>query len=364
MATVKVLDHLKAAVEAASGGEQTIIYTAKGQPCYMNVIKSFGGLSIDASIGGSVHPAFTVGGVNKSQFLIGTYPAALVDGELVSQPNLEPVGSTLFANMFAAAKACGAGFHVATATEYAAIALLAWKAGKVPKGNTYYGRSAVDATQYGRRADGLSATEGITTGNPKILTGSGPVSFRHLQNYNGISDLVGNSQEWAPGIRLVNTELQFLQNNNAASATSLDQIYTAGGWKALDATNGNFIDPVGDGATPNAVKLALSSNASHPKENALILGWASTPITSITNSSAQPISEAALKVLKLYGILPINNTNVQGTLDISSGLDRTAYLTRGGSYVNSNAGLQSINLFNRYDQHQENLLGCRLAYIA
>ena len=298
MATIKVLDHLKAAVEAASGGEQTIIYTAKGQPCYMNIIKSFGGGTIDPSLSGAVHPAFTVNGVSKSQFLIGTYPSALVDGELVSQPNLEPLSATYFQTHLNAVKANGAGFHIATAAEYAAVALQAWKAGKVPRGNTYYGRSGLDATQYGRRVDGLSATDGITTGNPKTLTGSGPVSFRHLLNYNGISDLVGNVAEWAPGIRLVNTELQFLVNNNAATAASLDQLSTAGAWKALEAATGNFIDPTGDGTTTGSVRLAVQSNTSHQKEDALVISGNSTGIQNVINNTVRPISEAAMKVLR------------------------------------------------------------------
>lgn len=364
MATIKVLDHLKAAVEAASGGEQTIIYTAKGQPCYMNIIKSFGGGTIDPSLSGAMHPAFTVNGVSKSQFLIGTYPAALVDGELVSQPNLEPYSGALFQNHFNAAKANGAGFHIATATEYAAIALLAWKAGKVPKGNTYYGRSGIDATQFGRRVDGLSATDGITTGNPKTLTGSGPVSFRHLLNYNGISDLVGNVEEWAPGIRLINTELQFLVNNDAAAASTLGQISTTATWKALDATNGNFINVVGEGATPNAVKLAMSSNASHPKENALILYGNATSVGSVLSNTVQPISEAAMKVLRLYGVIPVNNKNIQGLFGVAASLDRAAYLTRGGSYIETVSGLQSVNLFSRYESHVDPFLGSRIAYIA
>lgn len=363
MATIKVLDHLKAAVEAASGGEQTVIYTAKGQPCYMNVIKSFGGATIDPSLAGVSHPAFVVKGVMKPQFLIGTYPSAMVDGELVSQPNLAPYSNALFQQHFNAAKANGAGFHIATAAEYAAVALLAWKAGKVPKGNTYFGRSDIDATQFGRRVDGLSPTDGITTGNPKILTGSGPVSFRHLLNYNGISDLVGNVAEWATGIRLINKELQFLVNNDAAGASTFEQISTTATWKALDATNGNFIDVVGEGATPNAVKLAVSSNASHPKENALILNGNSTDVRLVLNNTVQPISVAAMKVLRLYGVVPVNPENVRGAFEVAVGLDRVAYLSRGGGYSYAAAGLQSVNFFNQYETNLDPSMGSRLAYI-
>ncbi|MBD3718967.1 hypothetical protein IE995_23105 [Klebsiella pneumoniae] len=88
-----------------------------------------------------------------------------------------------------------------------------------PKGNNYYGRDATDSTQYGRRVDGVSATAGITTGTPVIYTGSGPVSFRHNNAYNGISDVNGNYNLLTPDVRLCGAtgELHIFANNNAAA---------------------------------------------------------------------------------------------------------------------------------------------------
>ena len=39
--TILVKDSLRQSVELASGGEQTVLYTAKGQPTYMNIIQKF-----------------------------------------------------------------------------------------------------------------------------------------------------------------------------------------------------------------------------------------------------------------------------------------------------------------------------------
>ena len=39
--TILIKDSLRQSVEAASGGEQTVLYTTKGQPTYMNIIQKF-----------------------------------------------------------------------------------------------------------------------------------------------------------------------------------------------------------------------------------------------------------------------------------------------------------------------------------
>ena len=62
--TILIKDSLRQSVEAASGGEQTVLYTAKGQPTYMNIIQKFDLSTIDASLSG-IHPAFIVNGVEK-----------------------------------------------------------------------------------------------------------------------------------------------------------------------------------------------------------------------------------------------------------------------------------------------------------
>ena len=54
-------------VEAASGGLQTVIYTAKGQPSFMNIIEKFDLSAIDPTLSGT-HPAFIINGVEVSGF--------------------------------------------------------------------------------------------------------------------------------------------------------------------------------------------------------------------------------------------------------------------------------------------------------
>ncbi|MDE4663436.1 hypothetical protein PXW78_27055, partial [Klebsiella pneumoniae] len=85
MATILIKDRLRQSVEAASGGLQTIVYTKKGQPCFMNVLAKFDLSEVDSSLSGT-HPAFIVDDKEFSQILIGTYQMRVIDGEMVSQP--------------------------------------------------------------------------------------------------------------------------------------------------------------------------------------------------------------------------------------------------------------------------------------
>ena len=68
--TISAPDSLRASVEAASGGRQTVLYTALGQPTFLNVIPKFNGPDVDAGLPAGVHPAFVVNGVEKKELFL------------------------------------------------------------------------------------------------------------------------------------------------------------------------------------------------------------------------------------------------------------------------------------------------------
>ncbi len=240
MPTIFVKDEMRAAVEAASGGRQTVLYTQTGQPSIMNVIPAFNLEDIDASLGTGVHPAFIVGGVQKSEIFIGTYQGIIKNGELLSLPGVDPTTSRNHDQFVTAARAAGPGWHCITNAEWSAIALWCHKNGSMPRGNSNYGRSSDATYEVARRADG--GTPGVTTGTPRTLTGSGPASWRHDNSPNGIADLCGNIWEWTPGLRLVDGEIQIIPNNDAAlSSTDLSKASTA--WRAIRASDGALVAP-------------------------------------------------------------------------------------------------------------------------
>ncbi|WP_238794289.1 SUMF1/EgtB/PvdO family nonheme iron enzyme [Acinetobacter baumannii] len=291
--TILIKDSLRQSVEAASGGEQTVLYTAKGQPTYMNIIQKFDLSTIDASLSG-IHPAFIVNGVEKSEIFIGTYQGRIVDGELLSLPNVEPTHSTNYTNFLAAARACGNGHHLITNAEWSAVALQCYKKNQQPMGNSYYGRSSEDPLLIGRRADGLNP--GDTSGSARTLTGSGPVEWRHNRKPSGIADLAGNVWEWNAGLRLVNGEIQVIADNNAALHT-LDMGESSVQWKAIDGATGNLVTPDGNGTTVGTVKYADSGTADYT-----INGSSFGAIRNL--STTKPVTAAALARLKALCLYP------------------------------------------------------------
>lgn len=336
MSLITIQDSLRQSVEAASGGAQTVLVTPKGQLTYMNVFNKFDMSTIDPSLSGT-HPAFIINGVEKDKIYIGTYPGIIKNGEFVSQPNTNVAEGPSVATLLTAVRALGNGHHLCTYAEHSLLKMQAWASQKHVQGNTYFGRSGLDATQFGRRVDGASAVAGITTGIPKIFTGSGPVTFRHNNRYSGVSDVVGNRPEFSVGLRLVNTEIQVLENNNAAMSDA--EILSSGNWKAIDGATGNLIMPDGNGTTPGSVRLRVTTTPATAEAYSLTVGSSSTETINITNASPMPIPQFVLNKLKAFGVLTLTNQYSRGYTSVNSSQNVVGYTHAGGSFAESASGI-------------------------
>lgn len=212
MPTIFTKDALRASVEASSGGKNTVLYDDKGYPSYMHVIPKFNVEDIDASLGTGVHPAFKVAGVEKSEIFIGQYAAHVRDDRALSLPGVDPRTSVNYDQAKQYCRNKGAGWHLMSNWEWAALSLWALKNGYQPHGNTNYGRSHEATYETGVRVD--NGAPGATSGTPRILSGSGPASWRHDGSYAGIADLVGNIWEWNDGLKIVDGKIYMPEDNN------------------------------------------------------------------------------------------------------------------------------------------------------
>jgi hypothetical protein len=235
-----IKDDLRAQVEAASGGHVTVLYTAKGHPCYMHVVPKFLKQDIDPALGNGVHEMFIVNGEEKSERFIGQYQGILKDGELLSLPGVIPTTNINHDQARAYASANGPGWSNTTWADMAGLALWMHKNGTLPRGNTQYGRSHESPFETGRRAD--AGTPGDSSGNHLTYTGSGPLSWRHNHQVTGIADITGNAWEWLSGMRLMDGEIQVLPNNDAADNTK-DVSSTSSLWRAIRASDGALVAP-------------------------------------------------------------------------------------------------------------------------
>ncbi|WP_194433438.1 hypothetical protein [Klebsiella pneumoniae] len=335
MTTIINKDSLRQQVEAASGGKRTVLYTAKGQACFMNIIEKFDMSTIDPSWSGT-HPAFIIGGVEKSQIYVGTYQGVISDGELISAPYLAPSALGIYATLHDTARLNGAGWHAMTGAEWAAIALLALNKGALPRGNTNYGQSAENSAYKGARVDGLAP--GTVSGTALTYGGSGPASWRHDRLYAGVSDIVGNAWEVPYGVRFMYGEIQIL-DNAAVNLSTADY----DNWKAVDRTTGALITPTYTGT--------IAGGDYVPTTDSVRIGHATLPsIFPYNNNFAElstirgTISAAALNTLRQYGLYVKNATLQVG--EFSYGTTGINIPVRGGDYkMTATTGNNSPGLF-------------------
>lgn len=325
-----VKDSLRQAVEAASGGLCTVVYTKKGQPVFLRRIPRFNLEDIDPSLGSGPHPAFVVGGEVKSEIWIGMYMGYVSNGELISVPGVAPSTMT-FDQAVGYARANGPGFHLLTNAEWVALALWTWKsrgaADDPVRGNTRYGRSHEAPWETGVRADG--GAPGSTSGYPRTLTGSGPLSWRHDGTAWGIADLVGNIREWVAGVRLQNGEIQILPDNDAALA-SADLSATSTQWQAIRASDGALVAP----GTAGTLKYDIPTTASYSDDNvAQSLG----PVTLRTATQTPPAgwgNSAQDYAFSLYeGIVVDTGITVPPLLKVLGLFPHTTTITKGHVYA-------------------------------
>lgn len=349
MPTIFVKDEMRAAVEAASGGRQTVLYTQSGQPSIMNVIPAFNLEDIDPTLGTGVHPAFVVGGMKKSEIFIGTYQGIIKNGELLSLPGVEPTNARNHDQMVVHARNAGPGWHCTTHVEWSAIALWCFKNGFMPRGNTNFGQSADATYEAGRRADG--AAPGVNTTNGRTLTGSGPASWRHDNTANGIADLCGNMNEWALGVRLMDGEIQVIPNNDAAlNSTDLSKASTA--WRAIRATDGALVAPSTTGTLKFDSTIAGSVTNAQPvlsnevtNRNGEIgddlntTGAASRPLQALTAKEGLTVPG----IVKALGLFPVSDALGGDNIWMRNYGERLA--SRGGNWTHGiGAGVFSIDI--------------------
>ena len=254
-----ILDAERYALERASGGRQTIIRDAAGAANVMFVLPRFtyADLGMSADMGSGDVTAFDFGsGSIKSEIFIGAYLAS--GSGAVSTPRQDPRGSVTHTDARDACTAKGAGWHLMTAHEDAAIALWCMANGYEPIGNTNWGRSHAKTWLIGDRADGkapgdASGIAGIA-GIGRTQTGSMGPEANHDKSTHGIADLVGNMWEWRDGFLLQDGRFKISAHNTQAETSwsfidaYLDASTTTGGVPILSNQIINRLGTIGDNA--------------------------------------------------------------------------------------------------------------------
>ena len=248
-----ILDAERYALERATGGQQTVIYDAAGNANAMFVLPRFqyGDLGMSAAMGAGNVTAFDFGaGSIKGEIFIGAYLAS--GAGAVSAPRQDPRVSLDHTAARAACAAKGAGWHLVTAHEWAAIALWCMANGYEPIGNTNWGRSHAKNWMVGNRPD--NRTPGDASGTGITQTGSMGSEATHTRTLGGIADLVGNVWEWQDGLLLQDGRFKISAYNTQAEVdwafvdAYLDASSLSGGSAILSSVVTNRLGPLGDNA--------------------------------------------------------------------------------------------------------------------
>ena len=248
-----ILDSERYSLERATGGRQTIIRDSAGNANAMFVLPRFRyeDLGMAADMGAGDVTAFDFGsGSIKSEIFIGAYLAS--GAGAVSAPRQDPRTSLDHTAARNACSAKGAGWHLMTAHEWAAIALWCMANGYEPIGNTNWGRSHAKTWMVGDRADNRAPGDAAGTG--RTQTGSMGSEATHTRTLGGIADLVGNVWEWQDGLLLQDGRFKISAYNTQAEVdwafvdAYLDASSLSGGSAILSSAITNRLGALGDNA--------------------------------------------------------------------------------------------------------------------
>ncbi|MEH8118755.1 hypothetical protein Q7I37_14470 [Aeromonas allosaccharophila] len=256
-----ILDSERYSLERATGGSQTIIRDSAGNANAMFVLPrfSYADLGMTADMGTGDVTAFDFGsGSIKSEIFIGAYLAS--GSGAVSAPRQDPRVSLDHTAARNACSAKGAGWHLMTAHEWAAIALWCMANGYEPIGNTNWGRSHAQTRMVGDRADNRAPGDAAGTG--RTQTGSMGSEATHTRTLGGIADLVGNVWEWQDGMLLQDGRIKISAYNTQAEVdwafvdAYLDASSLIAGSAILSSAITNRLGALGDNAnTGNSASL-------------------------------------------------------------------------------------------------------------
>ena len=274
-----------------------ILYDDMGLPSIMVRIPKMTYAELGLGDSTAVFPAFIVNGSEVPEIYISKYQNCVYVNRAYSLPARAPQTSITLDTAISRCTAKGAGWHLMTKLEHAALILWCEKNGYMPIGNNNYGKHSSESIY-----SAIPCTFESDGKRQKVLTGTGPLTWYHDKTPAGIADLCGNVWEWMGGVRSVFGELQVLANNNAADSSHA-QTAASTEWKAINASTGELVTPNGSGTTVGTVKMDFrSSKLTYTTSITEATGQKSCTFGVITCDSG--VGEAAQTLLKAIGMMP------------------------------------------------------------
>ena len=339
-----------------SFGRNDCIFDDQGNPAIMVRIPETRLNMLDSSWGNDQHPAHTVDDQAVSGLWVAKYQAFTVGSgaseRAVVLRRRDPRVYVTFDQALTACKQKGARWHLTTNAEWAFLLNWCRMNGFWPRGNNSYGR---DYSRTSEQAEASYIYSGGTIG--RTATGTGPATWSHDGTPFGIFDLNGNVWEWVGGLRLVDGEIQILENNNAADNTK-DQSAASEEWKAI-MPDGSLVEPGTEGTLKyDATNVDGSGNIVLATSMVNQTSGDTSANTVFRNLTARDVAAPAL--LHQLGLFPKDTNYGTGTVYMRNLGERLP--GRGGDwYRASAAGVPALYLRNSRSDSSAGV-GFRLAY--
>ena len=205
----KNFDEIKFAVEALSGGKNTVLFDDQEMPSIMVPFNSFKYSDVITGGSSNKHHAFSVGGVEKDVLYVSKFQNIVINNRAYSLAGKDPRVNVNFDQALTFSRNKGRGWCLTPYALWSAIALWCRKNGTMPRGNNNYGQDHTYTLEKGTPA-ARDGSNNVT----RVLTGSGPNTWSHNWMPDGIFDLNGNVWEWCAGMRIVNGEIQIIPYSN------------------------------------------------------------------------------------------------------------------------------------------------------
>ena len=324
-------DGYRKAIEDASGGRNTVVMDEQGNPNVMVRIPRFNyedinqaildRLGVDLMLGTGTPTMFQRNGEQMGEVLIAKYLASAgANGGCSVVGGVQPRTSVNYDVAKALCNNKGAGWHMMSIHEWAAIALWSLANDTVPRGNTNYGRSHENKLETARRSD--NGIPGDASGLARTDTGK------------GVQDLVGNLWEWLDQMMLDEGQAITTLDNNPEIVEE--------NWIKHSAY---FDSPVanteGTGSAGSPVLNSVITNRNGP------VGDDSNNNPYLTNGHFAAITKSEtyqkVEILRRLLIESESTTTVPGAIYCRNYGSR--FPLRGGSWIHgSSAGLGALNL--------------------
>lgn len=354
-------DDMKLAVEALSGGKNTVVFDDTGMPSIMVVLPRMVSSDLITGATQTTHPGFIVDGVEKEKVAVSKYHNIIMNSRAYSLPMQDPRTSLNWQTAVNACKQKGENWGLMPFSLWGAIALWCKKNGTMPHGNNQWGKDVTYTHERGVE----TSTEGDSSGShygetARTATGSGPATWYHDHTMLGIADLNGNVWDWCAGMRLVEGEIQIIPYANCMKATC-DMGEASTEWKAIKA-DGTLVTPGTEGTLKydyvgNKVTLCTTITTEVGEETAGTGSGATFESMALASGI-----DAAPQILKELALFPADASGYEGDYFYLNNAAAERFPFRGGRWHHGAAAGVFYTTLGSPRSRSDSIVGFRSAF--